>query len=492
MAAAARHSMDVAQPDTNLRQRTAYGSGHALISAKNMLFHFFFLFYFANVLGLPEWQVTVATVIAIVIDAVTDPVMGQISDNTRSRRWGRRHGWMLASTVPAAGALALLFNPPPGMSEGALFLWMAVGMIATRVLITGYTVPYFALAADISQNYDERTKVVGLRTIFENVFNLSVFILGFIVFLPDRPGLEDGMLHEPGYGPFALTMGVIGIIGALLMHAGTRDKISATQPRNWNTGEPWHRAFREIGAAFRLSEFRTLTLGFCLLVTLYSAISQLTLFVGVYIWEFDQNQKLVASLVPFVVIVPAAVFAGWLSRRAEKRTAALWLTALFGISFTVPFVLYLLGLTPPTGSAALLLLVSVASGFGYAGMVGSLILSYSMMADVSDLVTLEHGRKREGLLFAAFTFSNKLAFAVGLIVAAFGLWLIDLPVGALPSEIGSATTDTLALYSIVVNLGLMTVAWWGYFRYSMTRERQELLQQQLREARPVEGPVAEL
>lgn len=489
---AAVQSMDVGKPDTNLRQRASYGVGHALISAKNMLFHFFFLFYFANVLGLQEWQVMTATLVAILFDAVTDPVMGQISDNTRSRRWGRRHGWMLGSTIPAAGAMALLFNPPVGMSGLALFFWMAALMITTRVLITGYTVPYFALAADISQNYDERTKIVGLRTIFENVFNLSVFILGFIVFLPDRPGLEDGMLYEPGYGPFAITMGVIGIVGALVMHAGTRDKITATQPRSWDTGEPWHQAFREIGAAFRLSEFRMLTLGFCVLVSLYSTISQLTLFVGVYIWEFDQGQKLIASLVPFLVIVPAAVFAGWLSKRAEKRTAALWLTAMFGLSFTLPFVLYLMGLTPPTGSPALLALVAVTSGFGYAGMVGSLILSYSMMADVSDLVTLEHGRKREGLLFAAFTFANKLAFAAGLVVAVAGLALIDLPKGALPSEIGAATTNTLALYSIVVNLALMAIAWSGYYRYSMTRERQAALQQQLREARPVEGGISEL
>jgi GPH family glycoside/pentoside/hexuronide:cation symporter len=370
------------------------------------------------------------------------------------------------------------------MSNTMLFFWMATFMIATRVFITGYTVPYFALAADMSNNYDERTSIVGTRTIFENIFNLLVFILGFMIFLPDREGLEDGMLYEPGYAPMAMTLGGIAIVAALLMTLGTRNQIPATQPRNWEPGLPWHHAFREIAKAFRFPEFRTLTLGFSVLVTLYSAISQLTLFVGVYVWHFDQVQKLIASLVPFLVIVPAALFAGWLSRRRVKRLAAMWLTWTFGLAFSLPFARYLCGLTPPAGTRARHVLVAVSSGFGYAGMVGSLILSYSMMADVSDLVTLETGRKREALLFAAFTFANKLAFAAGLVLATIGLTLIDLPEAALPSEVGIETTRTLAIYSIAINLGLATLAWSAYRRYSMTRARQVALQEQLREARP--------
>ena len=469
---------------TTLTNRLSYGAGHGLVSAKNMLFHFFFLFYFANVLGLPEWQVMAATVLAILIDAVSDPIMGQISDNTRSRRWGRRHGWILGSSIPTAAALALLFSPPDGMSELALFLWMAVFMIGTRVFITGYTVPYFALAADMSGHYDERTSIVGTRTIFDNIFNLLVFVFAFTVFLPDREGLEDGMLFEAGYGPLALTLGIISVIGTLLMVAGTWNRIGNTQPRNWANGLPWHHAFKSLGEAARFSEFLTLTLGFSFLVMLYSTISQLSLFVGTYVWRFDQTEKLVNSLVPFVVIIPAALLAGWWSRRADKREAALWLTWLFGLSFSLPFLLYLFGLVPPIGSLELLILVAATSGFGYAGMVGALILSYSMMADVSDLMTLETGRKREGLLFAAFTFANKLAFAAGLILATLGLILIDLPDAALPSEVGDETTRGLAIYSLLINLVLTLGAWGSYKRYSMSRQRHSALQAELVKLRP--------
>ncbi len=461
-----------------MTHRVSYGVGHAMISAKNMLFHFFFLFYFVTVRGLPEWQVMVATLIAIAFDSISDPVMGQISDNTRSLRWGRRHGWMLLGLIPTTFCLALLFSPPDSLGQLALFLWMMVFMVATRLAVTIYTVPYFALQADLTSNYHERTTLSAFREIFSNVFNLLVFVFGYLIFLPDRDGLEDGMLYEAGYGPFALTMGLIGVVGGLILYGGTRDKIPTMRADPKATPQAWTTAFRDIGKAFRLAEFRHVTIAYSVLVSLYGTISQLSLFVGVYLWQFSQVQKLIASLIPFIVIVPAALFATYISRRIDKRRAAIGLTLLFGTSFSIQFILYLVGLTPPIGSDALLLLVAVTNGFGYAGFVGTIILSFSMLADVSDLVTAKSGRRQEALLFAGFSFANKLAFASGLIIATIGLMVINLPDGALPSEIGPQVTYGLAWYSIAGNVILMLGALWFFSRYTLTQERHARIKPQ--------------
>ena len=133
------------------------------------------------------------------------------------------------------------------------------------------------------------------------------------------------------------------------------------------------------------------------------------------------------------------------------------------------FVIYLLGLAPPTGSSGLLLMVAVTTGFGYAGFVGTIILSFSMLADVSDLIAAKSGRKREALLFAAFTFANKLAFAAGLITATLGLILINLLQGALPSEIGPEVTQGLASYSIAGNAVTAGLGVWFFTRYRLDR-----------------------
>ena len=93
--------------------KMAYGMGHSLLSMKNMLFHFFFLFFFSNILGVPVLLVGVVTLIALFVDAFTDPIMGQISDNYRSEKWGRRHKFMLWSIIPTAIACLLYTSPSP-------------------------------------------------------------------------------------------------------------------------------------------------------------------------------------------------------------------------------------------------------------------------------------------------------------------------------------------------------------------------------------------
>ena len=93
--ASTKSALPVKLRQVSIPTKTAYGAGHGLISVKNMLFHFFFLFFFSNVLGVSEGLVFIATMVALFADAFSDPIMGQISDNYRSEKWGRRHKFML-------------------------------------------------------------------------------------------------------------------------------------------------------------------------------------------------------------------------------------------------------------------------------------------------------------------------------------------------------------------------------------------------------------
>jgi len=116
--------------------KTAYGLGTGLLSVKNFLFHFFFIFYFGQVLGVDKWYILAATTIALIVDAFSDPIMGQISDNYRSEKWGRRHKFMLWSIIPTAVCLTLLFMPPESFSEMGLFAWMLFFLLAVRLGLT--------------------------------------------------------------------------------------------------------------------------------------------------------------------------------------------------------------------------------------------------------------------------------------------------------------------------------------------------------------------
>lgn len=104
--------------------RLVYGLGAVPFGAKAQLFGLLLLFY-NQVLGLPAAAVSAIIAASVVLDAVWDPFVGQISDNTRSR-WGRRHPYLYGVAAPLAIAFALLWRPPSGWSHAALLAWLAV------------------------------------------------------------------------------------------------------------------------------------------------------------------------------------------------------------------------------------------------------------------------------------------------------------------------------------------------------------------------------
>jgi glycoside/pentoside/hexuronide:cation symporter, GPH family len=103
------------------------------------LFGLLMLFY-NPLLGLPAAAVSAIIAASVVLDAVWDPIIGQISDTTSSR-WGRRHPYLYGVAVPLALAFALLWRPPAGWSQPALLVWLAVFAILTRLLVSLHELP---------------------------------------------------------------------------------------------------------------------------------------------------------------------------------------------------------------------------------------------------------------------------------------------------------------------------------------------------------------
>jgi glycoside/pentoside/hexuronide:cation symporter, GPH family len=141
--------------------RLAYGLGAVPFGAKLQLFGLLLLFY-NQLLGLPAAGVSAVLAASVVLDAVWDPLVGQISDSTRSR-WGRRHPYLYGVALPLALSFALLWRPPAGWSQPALLGWLAMFAILTRLLISLQEIPSAALLPELARGYDERTALVGYR-----------------------------------------------------------------------------------------------------------------------------------------------------------------------------------------------------------------------------------------------------------------------------------------------------------------------------------------
>lgn len=456
--------------------RAAYGVGTGIVAIKNMLFHFFFIYFFSNVLGVNEVLIIAATWIAILFDAVSDPIMGQISDNYRSEKWGRRHKFMIIGILPTMLGLILLFSPPDGLGQMGLFIWMLGFLLMVRLGLTIYDVPYRSLGADLSTNYDERTSIVAWREFFTNFFSLIVFIIGLLIFLPDTPEFEDGMLNQAGYAPFVTTMAVIGGLFALLSTLMTRRKVPDIRRYAGDTRKSWRETISEFKIALRVKPFLALCGGFCFMIILYAFGSAVSFYVGGYLWRFSQIEKFMFAVVPLLILIPAVLLTTFLARKVDKKPAVIVFSLMMMVGYTLPYIGYLVGASPPVDTQALLIYALAFHCLGFTGLTGILILSNSMMADVADLLESRSGRRQEGLLASTFSFVQKFTFIIGSNIALISLIVIAFPQQAEPSEVSQTAIDGLAYVSIVVAIIFSIAGILSYSRYNLSREAVQSLQ----------------
>ena len=134
----------------------SFGIGEAAGAFKNMAWGVLLLFFYQQVVGVEAWLVGLAIAIAVIMDAVTDPLIGTWSDRIRTR-WGRRHPMLLVAAAPLATSFVLLFNPPAGMTDMQGFAWLAVFGVLVRASYTFYNIPHLALGAEMAGDYDQRS-----------------------------------------------------------------------------------------------------------------------------------------------------------------------------------------------------------------------------------------------------------------------------------------------------------------------------------------------
>jgi Na+/melibiose symporter-like transporter len=144
-----------------------YATGAAANGVKTDMFTFFLLFFYTNIAGLEPALAGLAILVALCVDAITDPLMGTITDRTNSR-FGRRHPFMFVSFIPLSIGYVLLFIPNPSwdVSQTGLFLWMVSFAILTRVGMTLFDIPHRGLGAELSKDYEERALIMSWRELF--------------------------------------------------------------------------------------------------------------------------------------------------------------------------------------------------------------------------------------------------------------------------------------------------------------------------------------
>ncbi len=453
-----------------------YGFGSVAFGVKDQGFSYLLLIFYNQVVGLPSATVGLAIMIALMFDSLLDPIMGQVSDNWRSK-WGRRHPFMYAAAVPVAVSYLLLWNPP-NWSHEALFFYLIVVAVIIRSFITMYEIPSAALAPELTTDYDERTKVLSYRYFFGWFGGLTMTVLALQVFLRPDANHPVGQLNPAGYQTYALVASAI-MFGAIMISAmGThrhiarfktppQRKVSLGQLAREMFGTLTHRSFLVLMGA---GLFNAMAGGLVLSLSLYF---------NTYFWELTSGQIAALAGANFVSAALAFGFAAPLAKRLGKKTAAQLTKILaFAISFT-PIGLRLLDVFPGNDSPSLVPLLFLQTTLSTGFSIMSAILISSMIADVVEDSELRTGRRSEGLFFSAAAFIAKAVSGVGIFASSMILLAIAFPQGAKPGEVSVDVIRDLGVVYLIVLAALYAAAITCVSLYKITRAGHEATLSQL-------------
>ena len=401
-------------------------------------------------------------------DAVSDPLVGYLSDRTRIA-YGRRRSWILASTLPIGAAFIMVFSPPADLTGTGLVIWMAVAIIGFYSAMTVFFVPHLSLGAELSSSYHERSRLFGVRHGFYTFGSILSLVSFYLLISAEQEGPEAVRALALD---LALLVSVLMVVLILIALRRIRERPDYRGRVNAN---PFF-AFRDI---WRNPHARLLIVVTFIEHVGSAAIGALTLYVAQYVigaplWA---PVMILCYMLPSSLSVPMWIP---LSRRFGKVRLWMFSMVLTGVSFGSMFALPWL-----EGTTLKILYICVAAAFaGLAAGCGG-TLSPSIQGDVIDYDELMTGERKEGSYFAAWNFVYKGATGVMLLLTGFVLQLS----GFVPNQ----TQDMTVQVAMVTLYGLFPLVCYGvgafmFRKFTLDEAAHQDIQRQLDERRAAAEP----
>ena len=377
-----------------------YSSGNfgfallGLVVAVNL--QFFYTDYVGLSAGLVSWSLLVARM----FDAVTDPVMGYLSDRANTRI-GRRRPFFLGAALPLAAAFYLLFTPPevgdPATSQPLLLAYMLSMYVLTYMLWTIGAVPYYSLGAELTDDYAERVKVIALRETFSLTGLLAATVL---------PAF---LIHAYGGRLGYSFMG--GILGSVMAASMILAAVTSRERQEFQ-GRPSLSPYAGWAMTLRNPHFRPLLGAFTLSAIAGATPAVLVIYVSVYIigtpawWDASIPGWLPTWSYYLLVYFSAGVLSLplWNSAAARFGKRTTWGVAIVLAMLTSAGCWWL-----DEGTIGYFTLLLVFGGMGFGNF---LAIPPSMVADLIDWDEARTGGRREASYFAIWAFATKLGAAV--------------------------------------------------------------------------------
>lgn len=474
----------------------AYSLGECANSlVVNGIFGFAMLFY-TKALGLdPQWA-GLAMSISVFWEAVSEPVMGHLSDNTRGR-WGRRHPYMLAGGLLMAACSYLIWSVPEALrtSQLAIFWYLVTMNLILRTGLTMFFIPYMALGFEMCGDYQGRSRLQGLRWIFNMAANFLGPAMAWTFFFQDKDGIQattvaSNYLHMGSVFAAATVVFVLmAVVTTFRWHEDTRG-----MPRCAGRGSI---------ARFVLDMKQILLDPYPRAVFIYIfvacvgmvLVSSLQMFVYDDFMRFPAGQKSIAHGGTMIGFALGAALSVALSRRLDKKGAVLVGGTISVVANAMLALLFLTGWVPPDAvwavggldvPIALVLFVAFHAAY-WLGNGVLLPISSAMMADVSEIHLLQAGENKDGGYSAVYSLAMRMAISFSLIASGYCLSAVgyQVPQGGQavvqdPEAIWRVGLLTFVVGGVIAAAALAAIAFYPVnrklietLRQASVREKQE-------------------
>lgn len=423
-------------------------------------------------LGMNPALVGLLSALPRLTDAITDPLMGYISDNTKSR-WGRRRPYIFVGAIAVGIIFALLWQLPDGKSESFYFWYFLGGSLIFYLAYTMFATPWVALGYELTPDYHERTRLMGVQ----NFIGQFAYVIApwFLLIMQSEAYFDDMVDGAAGLAIIiAVVVIVIGVLPAIFLRERFKAvAATAVQKHSAETAGAGGAIRRNIADFFhgfaitlKVKPFLKLCIATFLVFNGFMMVASFQFYVIIY-YVFAGDTVLGAEYAGYAGTLGAIstfcviVFITWLATRIGKRRAFFLAVGVSMVGYALKWVCY----NPDIPWLLLLPAPFIAFGLG-----GLFTLMPSMIADVVDLDELNTQERREGMYGSIFWWVVKLGQAAALAAGGFVLNAtgFDVALGSAQSE---QTIFLMRIFDAFVPIITSGIAIWIIAGYSITEEK---------------------
>ncbi len=423
-----------------------YGSGDFGYSLNNSIIAALFPIFMMDVVGVTPALAAAALFIGRSWDYINDPLVGYLSDRTRTR-WGRRRPWLLFGAIPFALTFIVLWIKPTFVtSQTGLLIFYAAAYLIYEASATTVYMPYFALTPELTQDYDERTQLTSFRMLFNIIGGLVAYTIPMLVIGSMIPENANRVVL------MAVIFGAVAAFPYLLVFFGVREKKEYTeqvQPK-----------LRDSLKAVRKNK----PFFFAAMIYLFTWITIILLetnfmFYVKYVVKRGDQSSIVMGVF-FISAIFALPFWNWISKKGNKRKAY-----IIGVSFWAVTMLALILVTPAT-PFWILLGMCVLAGIGLSA---AQVLPWAIIPDAIEWDEYQTGERHEGIFYSLITLLGKVANSVAVPLS---LLLLEFS-GYIPNAVEQPKSALLGLKIVIgpVSAVLLTAGIIFAIFYPLSREK---------------------